>query len=93
MNQEAEPRRSPQTTRRQVRERDSRGRRIPYEGARRIWLEVANEGMDDEELWRWTSGFVNDAADSEEHPDWRGPELEETIRSRPARSSTVCGTP
>jgi hypothetical protein len=49
--------------------------------------------MDDEELWRWTSGFVNDAADSEEHPDWRGPELEETIRSRPARSSTVCGTP
>jgi hypothetical protein len=38
--------------------------------------------MDDEELWRWTSGFVNDADDWEDHPEWRGPELEESIREQ-----------
>lgn len=52
----------------------------PYDGARRIWWEVANPGMDNDEIWELTRGFVNDADDWQDHPDWRGPELEESIR-------------
>jgi hypothetical protein len=58
------------------------GEVAPYEGGRRIWLEVANFGKEGDEIWEMTRGFVNDADDWEDHPDWRGPELEESIRTQ-----------
>lgn len=58
-----------------------RGDVPPYEGARTIWVEVANLGMDDEELWDSVATFINDATDWEDGIVASPEELEESIRN------------
>jgi hypothetical protein len=58
----------------------------PYAGARRIWWEVANWAMNDDEIWGLKRGFVNDA------DDWRITRTCGARNSRRAYESTHAGS-
>jgi hypothetical protein len=51
----------------------------PYEGARRIWLEIANEYMDKPAIWDELRIFVHLATEWDDRPAERA-QLEQEIR-------------
>ena len=51
----------------------------PYEGARRIWWDVANAVWNDREVWKQYSLFVGLASEWEDYPPGR-PDYEQQIR-------------